>query len=58
MTREQPELSLRAELAWLRARYDYGQVSPALYSVIQRLEAELAWKQHRAGGRYDRAATA
>jgi hypothetical protein len=37
---------LRAELALLKARYDYGQVSPAVYEVIKQLEVKLSWSQH------------
>jgi hypothetical protein len=38
---------LRAQLAALRARYDDGAVSPAVYKVIRELEIELAWAEHQ-----------
>ena len=38
---------LRAELASLRARYDFGAVSPGVYAIIRQLEIELAWHLHR-----------
>ena len=37
---------LRTDLAALRARYDGGAVSPALYKVIRQLETDLAWSEH------------
>jgi hypothetical protein len=37
----------RSRLAMLRARYDDGAVSPAIYSVIRQLETEIAWYEHR-----------
>jgi hypothetical protein len=37
---------LRDELAWLRGRYDTGQVAPAIYAIIKKLEEEIAWRQH------------
>jgi hypothetical protein len=37
---------LRAELEHLRARYDDGQVSPAVYATIKQLEIKLAWSEH------------
>lgn len=40
-------MSAREELAQLRARYDSGQVSLAVYQVIRTLEIELAWTEHR-----------
>jgi hypothetical protein len=40
--REQAETELRA----LRARYDGGPVSPAIYQLIRRLEIDLAWAEH------------
>jgi hypothetical protein len=43
-----PLAALRAELAWLRARYDHVQVSPAIYAVIRKLESDIAWSEHRA----------
>jgi hypothetical protein len=41
------ERDLRRDLALLPARYDCGSVSPATYTVIRRLETELAWLEHR-----------
>jgi hypothetical protein len=37
----------RAELARLRSRYDDGAVSPAIYAVIRKLEADIAWQEHQ-----------
>jgi hypothetical protein len=37
---------LRAELAYLRARYDHGAVSPAVYETIKQIETKLAWSEH------------
>ena len=39
-------VDLRDELAWLRARHDGGAVAPAVYSLIRRLEEEIAWREH------------
>jgi hypothetical protein len=41
----------RAELAMLRARYDDGAVSPAVYSAIKKLEADIAWCEHTAAAK-------
>ena len=41
--------ALRAQLKALRARYDSGAVSPALYAVIRKLEIELAWREREGG---------
>jgi hypothetical protein len=38
---------LRSELMVLRARYDDGAVSPAIYSVIRQLETDVAWLERR-----------
>jgi hypothetical protein len=40
--------ALRSELEWLRARYDDGKVSPAVFSVIREIETGIAWAEHRA----------
>jgi hypothetical protein len=40
-------LELQSELMNLRARYDCGQVSPAVYRVIRDLETDIAWADHR-----------
>ena len=37
----------RADLALLRARYDSGAVSAAVYAVIKRLECDIAWNEHK-----------
>jgi hypothetical protein len=37
---------LRAELALLKARYDGGAVSPAVYQAIKDAETKLAWSEH------------
>jgi hypothetical protein len=39
--------ALRSELEWLRARYDDGKVSPAVYAVIKDIETNIAWAEHR-----------
>jgi hypothetical protein len=44
------EAALRSPLAWIRARYDSGAVTPAVLSVIKMLETELAWRRHRGEG--------
>lgn len=36
----------RTELAYLRARYDSGAVSDAIYQIIKRLERDVAWSEH------------
>jgi hypothetical protein len=43
-------LALRAALQALRARYDSGAVTPAVWQVIRELESELAWLQHQGSG--------
>jgi hypothetical protein len=37
---------LRAELAWLQARYDSGAISLAVYAVRKRLEIDISWAEH------------
>ena len=37
---------LQFELEMLRARYNSGAISPAVYQVIRKLETELAWHEH------------
>jgi hypothetical protein len=37
---------VRTQLAQLRARHDHGAVSPAVFSVIRKLETEIAWAEH------------
>jgi hypothetical protein len=39
---------LKEQLEYLRARYDSGAMSPAVYQVIKRLEREIAWCEHAA----------
>jgi hypothetical protein len=38
----------RAMLEMLKARYDAGAVSPAIYAAIRKLEQEIAWREHSA----------
>jgi hypothetical protein len=38
---------LRAQLKWVRARYDDGAMSPAAYAAIKQLEADIAWSEHK-----------
>ena len=38
--------ALRAELGWLRARYDAGAVAPSIYVIVKKLEEEIAWREH------------
>jgi hypothetical protein len=40
--------ALRSELAALRARYDDGAISPAVFAVIRKLESDIAWAEHKA----------
>jgi hypothetical protein len=37
----------RTELALLRARYDGGAISPAVFAVIKNLECEIAWLEYQ-----------
>jgi hypothetical protein len=39
---------LRDQLSWLRGRYDEGAIAPAIFSVIKKIEVELAWREHHA----------
>jgi len=39
---------LRAELRLLRARYDCGAVSPAIFAAIKQIETKIAWSEHHA----------
>lgn len=41
------EKQLRAELRWLRARYDSDKVSPGVYATIKELETQIAWAEFR-----------
>ena len=45
------EQALRAALAWVRARYDDGAVSPAVFNVIRMIETEIAWRRQQRGAR-------
>jgi hypothetical protein len=45
-TRPTKAQRLRAELDVLRARYDHGQVSPAVYEAIRQIEIKVAWSEH------------
>jgi hypothetical protein len=40
------ERRLRTELEWLRAKYDSGAVSDAVFAVVKSIEAEIAWREH------------
>jgi hypothetical protein len=42
---------LRAELEWLRARYDDGAISTAVFTVLKRLECDIAWAEHEGRGK-------
>lgn len=42
------EKQLRAELRWLRARYDSDKVSPGVYAAIREIETQIAWEHFRA----------
>jgi hypothetical protein len=44
---------LRAELAHLRARYDDGAVSPAVFEVIKKIETRVAWIEHHTATEQD-----
>jgi hypothetical protein len=37
---------LQEQLAYLRARYDSGAVSLAIYQAIKKLETDIAWCEH------------
>jgi hypothetical protein len=39
---------LQEQLEYLRARYDSGAVSPAIYQAIKKLETDVAWCEHTA----------
>jgi hypothetical protein len=41
-----PAPAVRAELRRLQARYDSGSIPPAIFSVVRKLEVELAWIEH------------
>jgi hypothetical protein len=45
---------LQEQLAYLRARYDSGAVSPAIYQAIKKLETDVAWLEHTAREREKR----
>jgi hypothetical protein len=40
------ERRLRAELEWLRAKYDSGAVSDAVFAVTKSIETEISWREH------------
>jgi hypothetical protein len=46
-----PVRQARAELEWLRARYDSGVTSDAIYAIIRQLETDIAWAQHERDGK-------
>ena len=35
----------RADLEWLRSRYDGGAVCAAVYTTIKRLETDISWAE-------------
>jgi hypothetical protein len=39
--------ALRDEQRWLRARYDDGKISPAVFAVLREIETANAWAEHR-----------
>jgi hypothetical protein len=39
--------ALREQLALLRARHDTGAMSAPTYDVVQQLEIEISWCEHR-----------
>ncbi len=43
---EQPILSPRVALEWLRTRYDHGAVAPGVWKIICELERHEAWRAH------------
>jgi hypothetical protein len=45
----QPNVTLRLQLAALRARYDHGAVSPGVWAVIREIETAIAWSEHQTG---------
>jgi hypothetical protein len=46
MSREERRQA-RAELMLLRARYDSGAMSIAIFVVIKAIETDIAWSEHR-----------
>ena len=40
------ERKLRQELAWFKARYDFGAINPALFAAIKEIEREIGWLEH------------
>ena len=45
--KENSTAALRAELEWLRSRYDGGAVSSSIYAVIRTIETELSWREQQ-----------
>ena len=43
---EMTKQHLQEQLEYLRARYDGGAVSPAVYQAIKKLETDIAWCEH------------
>jgi hypothetical protein len=39
-------VALRSELPALRARYDDGAITPAIFAVIREIETSIAWIEH------------
>jgi len=46
MTRRQIHQAY-AELQWLRARYDSGAISGAVFEAIKRIESDISWSEHK-----------
>jgi hypothetical protein len=38
-----PKKILRQQMAWLRARYGDGAISPGIFATIKTIETEIAW---------------
>ena len=36
----------RADLEWLKGRYDGGAVSAAIFVTIKKIETDIAWSEH------------
>ena len=46
MTRRQIHQA-RVELEWLRARYDSGAISGAVFETIKQIESDISWSEHK-----------
>jgi hypothetical protein len=47
---DKPTQQLRAELMWLRGRYDDGAIRAGIYGVVKSLEVDIAWKEYERKG--------